>query len=366
MSGEEEINVEVTSHDHLAALSLPTSSSKKKLSIQQQMLGLDRSANQEQSLELSIYGAEVEKKKIRQKIKTSDFDEKVDIQNKVINNNSLFSNSQEPVCFSDVKMSVSHCSVCKLVFANSMELKKHKDEYTKSLSCCQCQKKFVSSSKLVSHQRKHSKEKPFQCKSCGKYYTHRTTLIRHQQHYCQTLRAKCEDSNSFPMDLLEQDEAEVVPSLEVNNIGLKSLDTTCSSDSTVCRICNRGFTSVNCLNEHSKAFLDSRTCCLCGKVMGNKSKLLTHHRSHTKESPYACSFCGKSFSENSTLRKHEATHGARNFQCDLCDKGFVRKDYLAKHMLTHRQTYKCSQCDFICHERTDIESHVTTVHSMMA
>ena len=71
----------------------------------------------------------------------------------------------------------------------------------------------------------------------------------------------------------------------------------------------------------------------------------------------------KSFAELSTLRKHEATHGERNFRCDICSKAFVRKDYLAKHSLTHRQTFKCSQCSYVCHIKVDIERHVTSMHS---
>ena len=142
----------------------------------------------------------------------------------------------------------------------------------------------------------------------------------------------------------------------------KEIDIVVDEEETRCRVCDKEFYDVDSLVNHREYHLTHRTCCLCQKVMGNKSKLLTHHRSHTKELPYTCHVCEKRFAENSTLRKHEATHGERNFRCDVCSKAFVRKDYLAKHMLTHQQTYKCSQCGFVCHNRSDIESHISEIH----
>ena len=142
----------------------------------------------------------------------------------------------------------------------------------------------------------------------------------------------------------------------------KEIDIVVDEEETRCRVCDKEFYDVDSLVNHREYHLTHRTCCLCQKVMGNKSKLLTHHRSHTKELPYTCHVCEKRFAENSTLRKHEATHGERNFRCNVCSKAFVRKDYLAKHMLTHQQTYKCSQCGFVCHNRSDIESHISEIH----
>ncbi len=261
-----------------------------------------------------------------------------------------------------------HCGVCKLVFADATALTAHSDSYAARLTCCYCSKRFISTSKLLAHRRKHSKEKPFQCGSCGKFYTHRTTLARHQLHYCHTLRAKCEDSTiigGFPRDLNDGDLTIAnLSELNVTNRLLpemspekesKPAKTTTTTTTTRCHVCAR-----DCSDGHWERYLRARTCCLCARVLGNRSKLLTHHRSHTKESPYACAFCGRRFAESSTLRKHEATHGAKNFTCGVCGKGFVRKDYLAKHTLTHRQTYRCAFCPFISHERSAIEAHVST------
>ncbi len=264
--------------------------------------------------------------------------------------------------------------MCKLVFATYSDLEAHTAASERQNRCCQCSKRFAHRTKFDCHRRKHSKEKPFQCSGCGKNYAHRATLSRHQQHYCQTLREKCrEDSDVlFASPLLLEDlnrmredeevKSDLLPSLPKSSPALTAGE--CSP--TQCRVCKLEFGDPASLANHSERHLDLRTCCLCSRVLGNRSKLLTHHRSHTKEAPYACPFCDKRFGEASTLRKHEATHGAKNFQCPLCDKGFVRKDYLSKHVLTHRQTFRCAQCSFVCHERADIERHVAEGHPAAA
>ena len=266
---------------------------------------------------------------------------------------------------------VGHCSVCKLVFSSPQKLETHKKNFAAKVACCHCSKRFANVSKLRIHHRKHSKEKPFQCHCCGKYYTHRNTLVRHQQLYCLPLREKVDDENIAETDLNKEEDN--MAKMIIDAIGKSGVETTTAKTktkvpkevktksekgSTSCQICDNEFFDSQSLDNHREYHLKQRTCCHCHKVMGNKSKLLIHHRSHTKELPYACTVCERSFAEKSTLTKHAATHGERNFRCDLCDKAFVRKDYLAKHLLTHRQTYKCSQCSFVCYNRLDIEQHV--------
>jgi len=272
---------------------------------------------------------------------------------------------------------VGHCSVCKLVFSNSLKLEAHKKAFTLKVACCHCSKTFATVSKLRIHHRKHSKEKPFQCQCCQKYFMHRNTLVRHQQFHCIPLRGKLDDQveeviaeielskdgDQMAKMILDVIQKTSLPAPAVaerkRKTDEKETKAKTDSDTTCCRICDSEFFDVQSLENHREYHLKQRTCCECHKVMVSKSKLLIHHRTHTKELPYDCSVCDKSFAEKSTLTKHSATHGERNFRCDVCDKAFVRKDYLVKHALTHRQTYKCSQCSYVCYSRLDIEHHVT-------
>jgi len=252
------------------------------------------------------------------------------------------------------------CGVCKLVFSSESQLADHRLAYAQKIACCHCLKTFATMAKLRAHHRKHSKEKPFQCRSCGKYYTHRQSLARHQLLYCHPLKEKIEDKVDKSVKSHHH-----TPAAGCNHVGNEPSSNQVDGGSkteTSCRVCKGEFYDPKSLSNHTEYYMTHKECCLCHKVLGNKSKLLTHHRSHTKELPYKCTMCDKRFSENSTLRKHIATHGDRNFQCSVCSKAFVRKDYLAKHELIHRQTYKCSQCRFVCHEKSQIEAHVAQSH----
>ena len=273
-----------------------------------------------------------------------------------------------------VAKKVGHCSVCTLVFASDELLAKHQSEFNEQNKCCHCSKTFSTLSKLKTHHRKHSKEKPFQCQICGKYYTHRNTLARHQLLYCPRLKIKteneCGEENDLTKLILQAEviipankrKIETSPTSEVSNSASQAKVSKTAKSDTKCLVCDKEFYDVKSFENHRDFHLKTRECCKCHKVLGNKSKLLTHHRSHTKELPYNCSLCAKSFAELSTLRKHEATHGERNFRCDICSKAFVRKDYLSKHLLTHRQTFKCSQCTYVCHNRQDIQEHLSHCH----
>ena len=256
---------------------------------------------------------------------------------------------------------VGYCGVCKLVFSSEAQLAEHRLAYAQKIACCHCCKTFATMSKLRIHHRKHSKEKPFQCRSCGKYYTHRQSLARHQLLYCPPLKEKVEEKSLSPVQEAPPRKRKACAEKEGEE-QVKRPAVSSEEEETSCRICSKQFYDHQSLTNHHDYHLSHRECCHCHKVMGNKSKLLTHHRSHTKELPYQCQLCDKRFAENSTLRKHTATHGKRNFQCSVCSKAFVRKDYLAKHELIHRQTYKCSQCRFVCHDRSEIETHVSHEH----
>ena len=60
--------------------------------------------------------------------------------------------------------------------------------------------------------------------------------------------------------------------------GCLDKDSGCDRKAIRCRICQKDFGLEEDLSVHTMSHLESRKCCLCQKVLGNRSKLLTHHR----------------------------------------------------------------------------------------
>lgn len=209
--------------------------------------------------------------------------------------------------------------MCKLVFKTHAELESHLASSAAVFRCCACAKAFSSRNKLDAHGRKHSREKPFQCGGCGRNFAHRTTLARHQVHYCDKERKACgggrPDASAGAdllmtqcgYELLSMPELEPAISIFPSATPLSSLtappltvapppslvpkwkrEAAASAaasplgSTTACRICRHEFHDPESLRNHSEHHLSLRTCCLCQRVLGNRSKLVTHHRSHTK------------------------------------------------------------------------------------
>ncbi|XP_046408610.1 zinc finger protein OZF-like [Ischnura elegans] len=112
---------------------------------------------------------------------------------------------------------------------------------------------------------------------------------------------------------------------------------------------SRFFTGIGHLNRH--VCVGSRempyTCQICQKSFTYRSTLRIHLRKHTGKKPYACRICEKSFSEKGTLKIHIRTHtGERPYSCYHCEKSFSAKTYLVEHIRIHtgEKPYTCDVC----------------------
>uniref|UniRef100_A0AAQ4S4V2 C2H2-type domain-containing protein n=1 Tax=Gasterosteus aculeatus aculeatus TaxID=481459 RepID=A0AAQ4S4V2_GASAC len=130
-----------------------------------------------------------------------------------------------------------------------------------------------------------------------------------------------------------------------------------------CSYCGKSFSLKGNLNRHVRDHTGERPfpCTGCDKTFKDSGSLAAHMRCHTGEQPYSCLFCGKNFSGRGNMTRHMRIHtGEKPFTCPVCSKSFHVKEHLNRHMKYHtgEKPFSCSICGKGCAQKTDLKKHM--------
>ena len=190
---------------------------------------------------------------------------------------------------------VGQCEVCAKFFLKKY-LSKHVSlvhELQKTFECKTCEKRFKTERILRTHELTHEPDDAryrFSCHVCGQRFTQRGNLDTHLK----------------------------------NHLGLKPYK---------CTSCEKAFTTSSGLKAHTLVHTGERPflCDSCDATFKNSSQLKTHVMAkHLNIHRYQCSYCPVKYNRLELLRNHEMSHtGETPYKCSTCGKGFRRKDNLS-------------------------------------
>lgn len=346
------------------------------------------------------------------------------------------------------------CGLCQEAFVDSKAFSEHCLTHMPgpSASKCQfCKRHFSSRAGLIRHIRLHTGEKPFPCLTCGRHF-HRKEVLKLHQEKCtveqppplQTSSTKqiqaehsvdtskktnkvyncsyCPHSFRFPNNLKLHERAHLAKTVfPCSKCGkfyrkrkFKGHVELCNGDKIkpACKKCGRIFTRKNYRNGHEKQCQGKQNkikseietgkgtnekgkfkqqCPQCFKCFRSSSFLQRHISLHSKETAYACMYCGQKFDSEDRYLQHEAFcdgvlkerrleslrgsekmksmfaevknqkevtvvpgENGETFKCKFCTKSFLRARYLRRHILTHTEAkpYRCKTCES-CFSRYD-------------
>ena len=134
-----------------------------------------------------------------------------------------------------------------------------------------------------------------------------------------------------------------------------------------CKECRKSFTLAGHLKQHEKVHTKEKTytCKECSKTFARVGILKRHEWIHTRENPYSCKECGQSFSRAGHLKEHERLHtGEKPYSCKECGQSFAQAGNLKVHERIHtgEKPYSCKECGQSFAHNGDLKKHYTRKH----
>eukprot|EP00090_Calanus_glacialis_P019201 TRINITY_DN29542_c0_g1_i1.p1 TRINITY_DN29542_c0_g1~~TRINITY_DN29542_c0_g1_i1.p1 ORF type:complete len:582 (-),score=117.59 TRINITY_DN29542_c0_g1_i1:157-1854(-) len=227
---------------------------------------------------------------------------------------------------------IGQCEICAKYFPKG-HLKTHikmVHEGVKSHECKTCQKSFKTRKMLQAHEMVHEPDDvryQFSCHVCGRRFTQRGNLDTHLKNHLGVKPYKCDTCEKAFL---------TSSALKAHNL------THTGEKPFLCESCDAKFSSSSQLKNHVmvKHLNVHRYQCTYCPVKYNRLELLRNHEmSHTGETPFKCSVCGKGFRRKDKLKIHAVLHGSDEdryrYPCEVCGKRFTQSNNLKTHMKSH-------------------------------
>lgn len=112
-----------------------------------------------------------------------------------------------------------------------------------------------------------------------------------------------------------------------------------------------------------KKIRNSNQCNVCKKQFVNLKSFRKHLRMHIEDRPYKCKLCNRGFTEENYLNNHMRTHmpeDQKPHECKICKRRFIHMTLLNKHMLKHsgEKPFVCKICNKGCYAENSLLKHM--------
>jgi len=216
--------------------------------------------------------------------------------------------------------------------------------------------------------------KPYVCPQCKGRFRNSSDLKRHERSHGEVKLLQC----SFPNCSFATNRRDSLRLHEKTHTGIEGRLV------HPCVICGKKFSSEQIASRHRKTCGQEKQgrevvaketlCKICNKEFSSTYKLATHMKRHQGNLDFPCIECDTMFASTASLNKHKLSH-KKSFQCELCQKMFSRKDNLTAHLQTHFRSegkgqgrglvveYICSFCHCTVASREQLVAHFSQLHS---
>ncbi|XP_019756568.1 zinc finger protein 41 isoform X2 [Dendroctonus ponderosae] len=277
----------------------------------------------------------------------------------------------------DINYMVGEAESNSEYISNQDEIKYPVTDPKKPFVCQHCGVAFAREKALASHARVHGGDSPFECQTCGEMFWD----IALMQEHARTKHGELEDyDDDEDEDYSDSEETKYgtfyCPTCGLSfhrqdnlrrhsRIHIKEEYVNENELGHICNVCGESFQEALDLLAHAEVHArgSEYRCMICGEVCLEEMVLSNHVQSaHKNLPPHTCILCGRTCKDSRTLLKHSWEHSKdKPFGCTRCSKTFHNRARLKRHMLSHRN--KVVTCDVCGEDFADGRSLMNHRHS---